>query len=366
MSKEDAPMPLSTPAPRPIINVLVVEDSPVARELLVHILNADPGMRVVCTVSDGDEAVAAVARCRPDIVAMDANMPKMNGFEATRLIMESNPVPIVIITASSNIGEVEVSFRALQAGALTLMQKPQGIGHPDHEAQVKNLIKTMKLMAEVKVVRRWPRRREEEAVGQARELPAPVTPGNIQIVAIGASTGGPPVVQAILSGLPKNFPVAVLVVQHMASGFIEGFTEWLRRTTALHVKVAADGDEILPGRVYIAPDNAQMKANGRGRLACTGDAPENGLRPSVSCLFRSVAEVFGKNAAGVLLTGMGKDGAEALKLMKDKGALTIAQNEESSIVFGMPGEAVRLGAAQYVLPPGEITAMLAELGNAKG
>ncbi len=361
-----------------MINVLVVEDSPVARELLVHIINTDPGMRVVCAVSDGDEAVEAVARCRPDIVAMDANMPKMNGFEATRLIMETNAVPIVIITASLNVGEIETSFRALQAGALMVMQKPQGIGHPDHDAQAEHLIRTMKLMAEVKVVRRWVRAAKEtrdEGRGtkdvKAFSSLVPVSeanglPSSIQVVAIGASTGGPPVVQAILSGLPKNFPAAVLVVQHMAPGFLDGFTEWLGRTTALPVKVAMDGDEILPGRVYVAPDDAQMRVNSRGRLACTGDAPENGLRPAVSYLFRSVAEVFGKNAAGVLLTGMGRDGAEALKLMKEKGALTIAQDEESSVVFGMPGEAVRLGAAQYVLPPGAITALLARLGKQDG
>jgi two-component system chemotaxis response regulator CheB len=358
-----------------MINVLVVEDTPVSRELLVHILNSDPGVRVVGTASDGDEAIEAVARCKPDIVAMDANMPRMNGFEATRLIMESNAVPIVIITASMNIGEVETSFRALQAGALTVMQKPQGIGHPDHQEQAKDLIKTMKLMAEVKVVRRWPhavKEARDEGRG-TRDVKAfssivPVSEANglplsIQVIAVGASTGGPPVVQAILSMLPKNFPAAVLVVQHMASGFIDGFTEWLGRTTALSVKVAANGDEILPGCVYVAPDNAQMRVNGTGRLACTGDDPENGLRPSVSYLFRSIAEVFGKNAAGVLLTGMGKDGAEALKLMKDRGALTIAQDEESSVVFGMPGEAVRLGAAQYVLPPEEIAALLARLGK---
>jgi two-component system chemotaxis response regulator CheB len=359
----------------------------VARELLVHILNSDPGMRVVCTARDGEESVEAVARCTPDIIAMDANMPRMNGFEATRLIMETHPVPIVIVTGSLNIGEVETSFRAMQAGALTVLQKPQGIGHPDYEAQAKELITTLKLMAEVKVVRRFPRAvnttrdagqvtkdegrgtRDEKASivpsSEASGRPSSIgssegnRPSSIRIVAIGASTGGPPVVQALLSGLPANFPAAVLVVQHMASGFIEGFVEWLGRTTALPVKVAANGDEILPGRVYVAPDDVQMRANGSGRLVCAADAPENGLRPSVSSLFRSVAEVYGKNAAGILLTGMGKDGADALKQMKDRGGLTIAQDEESSVVFGMPGEAVRLGAAQYVLPPERIAGVLA-------
>jgi len=190
-------------------------------------------------------------------------------------------------------------------------------------------------------------------------------PATVNVVAIGASTGGPPVIEKILAELPKDFPQPILIVQHMAEGFIRGFAEWLSQTSSLPVHVPAHGSMTRPGHVYIAPDGAQMRMDATGRIFCTGDSPENGLRPSVSYLFRSIAKVFGKNSVGVLLTGMGKDGAVELKLMKEKGAVTIAQNEETSVVYGMPGEAVRLEAAKYVLPADKIAMVLTSIAMAK-
>jgi two-component system chemotaxis response regulator CheB len=188
----------------------------------------------------------------------------------------------------------------------------------------------------------------------------------VNLVAIGASTGGPLVLQTVLSGLPGNFSLPVLIVQHMAAGFIQGFVEWLTPTSALPLHVATHGEQILPGHAYIAPDGFQMKLELGKRLSLTKDEPENGHRPSVSYLFRSVADLCGPKAVGVLLTGMGKDGAEELKRMREKGAVTIAQDQESSVVHGMPGEAIRLEAATYVLPPHRIAAALANLSNKRG
>jgi len=183
----------------------------------------------------------------------------------------------------------------------------------------------------------------------------------VKVVAIGASTGGPPVIEKLLASLPKDFPSPIVIVQHMAEGFIRGFVEWLGQTSSLPVHVPFHGSMTRPGHVYVAPDGAQMKMDAGGRICCTHDAPENGLRPSVSYLFRSVAETFGRNGVGVLLTGMGRDGSAELRLMKDRGAVTIAQDEQSSAVYGMPGEAVKLEAARYVLPADRIAEVLTNI-----
>ncbi|MFZ2391843.1 CheB methylesterase domain-containing protein, partial [Rhodoferax sp.] len=216
---------------------------------------------------------------------------------------------------------------------------------------------------EVKVVRRWPRRRPGEPTPRAVEMGLAQAPAKLRIVAIGASTGGPPVLQTILAALPKSFPVPVVIVQHMAAGFSRGFMEWLALSSALPLHLAAHGEHMRPGHVYLAPDEVQMKVARHERIVLTRDEPENGLRPSVSCLFRSVVEVYGCDAVAGLLTGMGRDGAEELRLLKEKGAITFAQDRESSVVHGMPGEAIRLDAAMLVLSPGKIAAVLTSLAE---
>lgn len=348
-----------------MIKVLVVDDSQVARDLIVYMLGSDPDIRVIGTARDGREAIEEINRKKPDLITMDINMPNMNGLDATRKIMETNPTPIVIVSGSSVGMEVEHSFAAMEAGALAVVQKPRGAGHPDHETTAKELIQTVKLMSEVKVVRRWPRKKTEaeQKDSQAAATPLKRVQTEIKVIAIGASTGGPPVLHKILSGLPKDFASPLLIVQHMATGFVQGMADWISQSSGFPVHVAADGEHIMPGHAYVAPDEYHMGVKSDGHILLSRDEPENGLRPSVSYLFRSVANACGRNVIGVLLTGMGKDGAEELKILRRKGAVTIAQDEESSIIYGMPGEAVKLDAATFVLPADKISAALTSLVN---
>jgi two-component system chemotaxis response regulator CheB len=346
-----------------MIKVLVVDDSPVARELLSHVLRTDPDIQVIGAAGSGKDAIESIKYNRPDIITMDINMSNMDGFEATRSIMETDPLPIVIVTDRPDMHELEMSFQAIEAGALAVLQKPHGIGHPAYTTNVKELITTVKLMSEIKVVRRWKSIAEKKGAPRRSAADSLSSqPAEVKVVAIGASTGGPPVIETILSGLSKDFSLPVVIVQHMAPGFTPGLVEWLRQNSCLSVHVAPKSGMMRPGHVYLAPDGVQMKVDVDGRLLCTDDAPENGLRPSISYLFRSVSKVFGKASVGVLLTGMGKDGAEELKSMREKGALTIAQDEESSVVFGMPGEAIRIKAATYALPPDKIASVLNSVG----
>ncbi len=348
-----------------MIKVLIVDDSASVRLFLEQIFSADPEICVAGSVQNGEEAIEAVERLAPDIVTMDIYMPHMNGLVATRRIMEIRPIPIIILSGNLDPEEVRTSFQAMEAGALTALPKPPGIGHPDHETEVASLIRKVKLLSEVKVVKRWPRGAKVLSPVPVGKTDGKETLYQPRVVAMGASTGGPVVIQRILSELDEGFPLPILIVQHMAAGFVNGFTEWLALTSRLPVRVAAGGDHILPGHVYVAPDGCHMLVNADGSIKLDDAPAENGLRPSVSALFRSVADVYGKNSVGVLLTGMGSDGAEELLALRKKGALTIAQDETSSVIFGMPGEAVRIGAATHILPTDKIARMLGDLSGLK-
>jgi len=347
-----------------VIRLLVVEDSRTVQQALVEIFNSDPDIQVVGTANNGDDAVTAVMALKPDVVTMDINMPGIDGFEATRAIMTSCPVPIVIVTGKMDPKESATIFQAMKAGALMVTAKPSAPGHPEHEESVRDLVRSVKLMSEIRVVRRiFPKESRKEAPHPHHPAtPSPLAAG-IGIVAIGASTGGPPLLQSILSTLPADFSVPVVIVQHMAKGFTENFVNWLNLSSRLKVELAVDGIQMVPGHAYVAPDNFQTAVGPDNRLILTKGELEYGQSPSVSALFRSVANVYGNRATGVLLSGMGKDGAAELKILRDKGGITIVQNRESSIVFGMPGEAVRIGAADYILSPEEITPLLTRLGN---
>lgn len=346
------------PEPSSTIDVLVVEDSAVTRLLLVNLIEQDRRLRVVGVVDDGRAAVEFLKMRKPDVVLMDIHMPRLDGFEATRLIMETQPVPIVVCSAISDVRDTAVAFRALEVGAVACIEKPFARAGSRYEAQVAHLLQTLRLMAEVTVVRR---RRTGGAAPGSTPAQLPLRPVQVRAVAIGASTGGPPVLQALLAALPATFPVPVLVVQHIAEGFLRGMADWLAGSSRLPIHIAQDGMLPLPGHVYLAPDGFHMGLGPAGRLILSDAAPENHVRPAVAFLFRTVAQVYGAAAVGVLLTGMGRDGAEELKLLKDRGAVTIAQDQESSLVHGMPGAAIALGGAAQVLPADRIAAALVAL-----
>lgn len=346
-----------------MIRVLIVEDSSVIVEFLQAILTSDPGIEVIGAVSTGEAALEAVKRYRPDVITMDIYMPGMNGFEATRQIMETVPTPIIIVSGNVTPEESAVTFQALEAGALMVLPRPSGIGQADHELTAQKLIQSIKLMSEVKVVRRWPRSgRKKESEPHPAALRQKVSEP-IRLIAIGASTGGPQALQTILHELPANFSAPVVIVQHMAAGFIQGFADWLGQSCALPVQLALHEKLLQPGRVYIAPDGYQVELEPGDRLGLRSCGAETPHCPSVSVFFRSVAKVYGRQAVGILLSGMGADGAAELKLLRERGASTIVQDEKSSVVFGMPGKAVSLGAAQYVLNPDQIAEYLKELNS---
>ncbi|HEY3653658.1 MAG TPA: chemotaxis-specific protein-glutamate methyltransferase CheB [Steroidobacteraceae bacterium] len=347
------------------IKVLVADDSQVTRMLLVQLLNSDPCIRVIGAVNDGQAALDFLAAGvqRPDVVVMDIHMPRLDGFEATRRIMETQPLPIIICTATASPKDLAVAFRSMEAGAVACVEKPVALG-ADFEPRLRNLLQTVRLMSEVKVVRRWNRSHSAPVTMPASSLGKPRGFAGVKLIGIGASTGGPPVLQTILSGLPKEFPVPLLIVQHIARGFLPGMVDWLSQTTGLRVHIAAHGATPLPGHVYVAPDDFHLAADARGHMVLAREQAESGLRPAVSYLFRSLADSYGANAVGVLLTGMGKDGAAELKRMRDHGAYTIAQDRDSSIVHGMPGAAIELGAASQILPADRIAgALIARVGG---
>lgn len=353
---------MTAPAPGSI-TVLVVEDSVVVAEFLRALLGADPAIRVVGMVRDGAAAIEAAHQLRPSIITMDVHMPQMDGFEATRRIMESCPTPIVIVSGTETPGAGDRQPLALAAGALAMVPLPAGLGHPDHAESARRLVEAVKLMSEVKVVRRWPRAANGRAAAASpAAIPAAgrASGGRPKVIAIGASTGGPLVLQTILAQLPIQLPAPVLIVQHMSPGFVTSFCEWLQQSTRFPVRVARDREQPQAGHAYVAPDGLHMGMRTDGHVFLSPAAPENGVRPAVSFLFRSLQPVAG-DVAALILTGMGRDGVDELKRLKDAGALTIAQDEPSSVVFGMPGQAVKADAVSHVMSPDSIAHKLISL-----
>ena len=342
------------------IRVLVVEDDGVIRRFLVFLLKRDPEIGTVLTAEDGEEAMAVIARERPDVVTMDIVLPGIDGLDVTRRIMESSPVPIVVVSSSIDPRDVSTVLHALEAGAVAALHHPPAIGSPGHDAAAGEFVRTVKAMAGVKLVTRrpWTVRPSRPARAPSSPPPAP-SPRSVRVVAIGASAGGPTVLQGILRGLDPGFPVPILAVQHIDGSFAEGLATWLAAGVPLPVLVAVDGEAPRPGTVYLAPADRHLGLHPDGRLSVSAAPPESGLRPAVSYLFRTAGDAFGASCVAVLLTGMGADGAAEMKRLHDLGAVTVAQDEASSLVHGMPGEAIRLGGARHVLPPSAIVELLA-------
>lgn len=337
------------------IEVYIVDDSLVSRELLMHIIASDPRMKVAGYAADGEEALLWLKHNTPDVITMDIFMPKLNGIDATRRIMKTKPVPIVIVSSAWKKEMVDDSFKALEAGALAILEKPVGLQDPTYYQRTKEILDTIAMVSEVKLVKRRTIMPLESIRSASEEKCA------LEAIGIGASLGGPPAIASILASLPARFPIPIYVVQHIATGFTEGFAKWLQNYTSLEVLIARENSQGIGGCCYIAPDNCQMQIRHNNLISL--HSSELGISPSVNVLFRSLAEAFGANAVGVLLTGMGKDGAQELLTMKRRGAITIAQNEESCVMFGMPKEAIELGAASMILPLEQIGSVLEQLSK---
>ena len=342
-------------------NVLIVDDSPTIRQFIRGILNSDPELRVIGEAQNGEEAIKMVARLRPDVVTMDIHMPLMDGYEAIRRIMSETPVPIVILTSTESDIRLGITYKGVESGALTVFGKPHGLPGDDPEAD--ELINVVKAMADVKVIRRKWHQNAESLKTPARQQAVSfrVSSKPYQIIAVGCSTGGPPALRTVLGELPPTFPVPVVVVQHISKGFTTGLARWLNESVGMRVKVAENGEPLLPGSVYVAPDGVHLQVTSLQKVGLLKDGPMDGHLPSVTALFNSVAKQYGPRAIGVLMTGMGRDGANGLYAMMQEGAYTIAQDQATSIVFGMPKEAIQMGATKEVLALQKIGQRMREL-----
>lgn len=334
-----------------LLHVFIVDDSKVSRTVLAHILQKDPQIKVVGFAETGEEALKLIPTLPIDVVTMDIHLPGIDGFEVTRKIMETNPLPIVVISGLYHREETAQAFKAMEAGALAILEKPGSVADKDFQEKEEKILSTIKMIAEVKLIKR-------------RKIKSIYTPPSLsrysaEAVAIGSSLGGPPVLATIFSKLSPDFPIPIFVVQHISPGFVNGLVDWLQMSAKIKIALAEQGEIAQPGRCYIAPDGFQMEIQKQGKIHLI--STPNKTQPSVEKLFKSMSEAYGSNAVGIILTGMGKDGAKELLTMRNKGALTIAQEEKSCVVFGMPGEAVAIGAAQLTATPEQIADILNEL-----
>lgn len=344
----------------PPIRVLIVDDSPTARALIAAVLRSAPGLEIAGEARDGNEAVVRAKALRPDVITMDFQMPEVDGFSATRRIMLEAPTPIVIVSGSLDVRDVVISMEAMRAGALAIVAKPPSPAAPEFERASRQFAATVRAMSQVKIVRRFSTS-SPPAPTPLPPRPALVATEKKKIIGIAASTGGPAALHRILSDLGGPPRVPVLVVQHIAIGFAEGLASWLATAVKMPVKLAYDHEPLLPGTVYLSPDQRHLAVGPDGCAEIVSAAPVHGFRPSANVLFESIAQRFGGSGAGVILTGMGEDGVEGLRKLGEAGGFVIAQDEESSAVFGMPRAAIDAGVVNAVLPLDMVAARLREL-----
>jgi two-component system chemotaxis response regulator CheB len=338
------------------IRVLIVEDSLVIRQFLEHIIARDPRLEIAAAVETAEEALRILDRVSPDVVSMDIRLPGMNGFEATQRIMRERPTPVVVVSASVEREDLQITMNALRAGALTVLEKPTGVTSNDYESLAERLCTQLAIMSQVKVVRRridtWP--------GAKVIRRAAPRLGSFRALGIVSSTGGPNALVQVLGGLGAGFPLPILLVQHIASSFLEGFASWLDGVCPFSVEIVRDRLLAVPGKVYLASQDHHLRAE-YGFVRVDRAVPVCAQRPSGTVLFESMASAFGSQALGVLLTGMGDDGAEGLLRVRQNGGYTIAEDESTAVVYGMPAEAVRLGAVCESLPLPSIAPRILEL-----
>jgi two-component system chemotaxis response regulator CheB len=373
-------------APANVVTVLVVDDSPVQRRFLRAAIDADPAYKVIGEARNGREAVALVDRLRPAIVLMDLDLPVMNGMEAIERIMASRPTPIVVYSAYVEGADSPNALAATAAGAVDIVAKPSPGDHVGLDTYARELRSRLRVASRARVITH-PRGRLRQSgftkggngtdvVTSNRVASEPVKPAAVpehiealrdpvRLVVIGASTGGPQALAQLLGELPADFEPAVLVVQHMADGFIESLAAWLDDMGPLPVCVGESGHKLQPGTVTVAPSGLNMLVHDRRlRVSCEAPPSTQFHVPGIDLTFRSVADNVGADAVGVLLTGMGRDGAVGMKALHDRGATTIAQDESTSAVYGMPAAAAALGAVDFELPlPAIAPVLLALVGH---
>ncbi len=334
------------------IRVLVVDDSLVCREMLASMLAQADDIEVVAKASNGKEAIVLNRSLRPDLITMDVQMPGISGFEAIEEIMAHQPTPILVVTSSPVREGIDQTFRALSAGALDLIQKPE-IGEEGSE----DLGKKVRLLAGVKVIQR--RRRPSR--------PAPISPGpGLQkrrtIISIAASTGGPKLLLEMFSRLPRDYPGCILLTQHLPAGFSTGFADWLNSQLAIEVAEAQNGTQLRPGQIFVAPSHHHLTVRRDNTMALSSAPPVHSHRPSATPMFQSLAQTFPHRAMGLILSGMGRDGADGMVELHQAGGLCFAQDEASCLVFGMPRVAIELGAVDQVLDVAGLTKILLSCG----
>jgi len=333
-----------------MIKVLIADDSTLTRAILREILSQGAGVEVVGEACDGREAVEETTRLRPDLVIMDVMMPVMDGLSATMEIMATCPTPILVLSANVDPSDSRSAFNAIKHGALDVMEKPQGVLTEAFGEFSEQLIARVRVLSRVRVIHHF---RKERSV-LASELPRKATTGRRDIIAIGASTGGPKAVMRLLKELPGDLGAPILIVQHIAQGFAGGFADWLDRESSVKVRLAREGEGLREGVALVAPNDVHLTIEG-GTVHLLEAPPLNCCRPAVDALFSSLAmDGLASRVVAVLLTGMGRDGADGMAKLAGAGAFNIAQDESSSAVFGMPKAAIELGAVNKVLPLAEI------------
>jgi len=334
------------------IRVLVVDDSALARGLIIAILSVDSDIEVVGEAEDGLDAIAKVASLKPDIVTMDIEMPVMNGMDAIERIMATHAVPILVVTS---LDDADIGYSAIAKGALDVIRKPDV-----SLAGARDFIDKVKILSKIRVITHLKGRLRAIGEKAGQQVLSARTASN-RIVAIAASTGGPQALSVIVAALPKNFPSPVVVAQHIADGFAQGMVEWFSKITMVRVRVAAEGEVVVPGTVYVSPSESHMEINSGRRVVLRERSQKDLHHPSCDALLSSVARVYGSRSIGVILSGMGSDGVMGMKQIKDSGGVTIAQDKETSIVFGMPQSAIASGCIDRILPPEEIGPELVRL-----
>lgn len=334
-----------------MIRVLIVDDSRVVREVIKDLLEGTD-VQVVGEASNGKEAIELTKKLAPDLITMDVMMPVMDGLSAVEHIMAYTPTPILVLASSINRKDVNIAFEAIQLGALDVMEKPENLSREGFGALRDTLLQKIRLLSNIKVISHIKGKRKFAQPTAPKELPKAKEP-LAGILAIGASTGGPRAVMSILKALPADFPLGAALVQHIGASFTPGFVDWLAQECKLKVKLAKDGDAVTPGTVLVGPGNLHMEIE-ENVVRLSDTPPVNNCKPSVDVLFKSVARSYGSQALAVLLTGMGRDGAEGMVDIKKMKGLNIVQDEKTSVIFGMPKAAIELGVVDKVVPLNEI------------